>query len=323
MDGSTNTLNFYTVQWYLDDVLQGGIRLDDIGYDVTRYLHAYIDYKSRKQKNEWYQLLFQLPGNRLDHIYLSLNNEKGGIVLKDNEPHTVKILLTDAPGNTATVIFNVRAGEPNKIAACGDQLFRVNQANSFEHPNVKFIMDGQSLYDNVCFKHSSQRDEMSFSERHQLHNVYVPIHKYFSLAIKPDKPVPLSKRDKMVMMYSDSRSEDGRAAAVENGWYRASVRNFGTYWLIADTVAPIIKSLQAEGANLSKASRISFSVSEDITSVKMFRGELDGKWISFEPRGNTFFYTFDEHCPKGKHRLTVKASDENNNSKTYVYTFTM
>jgi hypothetical protein len=198
----------------------------------------------------------------------------------------------------------------------------VNQVNSFEHPNLKFTLDGQSIYDDVCFKHSSKRDEKSLSETHQLHNIFVPVHKYFSLAIKPDKPVPFGQRDKIAMMYSDGKSEDGRAATVENGWYKASVRNFGTYWLVADTVAPVIKPLQAEGANLSKASRISFSVNEDITSVKTYRAELDGKWISFEPRGNTFFYTFDEHCPKGKHRLTVTAGDENDNSKTYVYTFT-
>ena len=123
-------------------------------------------------------------------------------------------------------------------------------------------------------------------------------------------------------MYSDGKTEDGSAATFENGWYNVSVRNFGTYWLTMDTTAPSIKPLQPNGANLSNASRISFRVTEDITSVKSFRAELDGRWLAFEPKGDTFFYTFDEHCPKGKHKLTISASDENNNSKTLVYTFT-
>src|SRR5690606_132759 len=77
MDGSQNTLNFFTAEWYLDDVLQGKILLDDIGYEETRYLHAYVDYKARKQTGEWFQLLMKLPGNRLSHIYPYLNQQDG------------------------------------------------------------------------------------------------------------------------------------------------------------------------------------------------------------------------------------------------------
>src|SRR5690606_31594248 len=79
MNGSDNTLNFYTAELYMDDALQVRIKLDDIGYDVTRYLHAYIDYKTRKTKGSWVQCFFELPGNRLHHIYEELNENKGGL----------------------------------------------------------------------------------------------------------------------------------------------------------------------------------------------------------------------------------------------------
>ncbi|HRO41946.1 MAG TPA: M23 family metallopeptidase [Flavipsychrobacter sp.] len=321
MNGSANTLNFYTASWYMDNVLQGSILLDDIGYDVTRYLHAYVDYKTRKQKSAWFQLLFQLPGNFLSHIYPSLNMQKGNLVLNDNAAHRVRVELKDAAGNQTNISFFVKTGATTRGAECTNR-FEVNSPNNFEHPNIRFALGDKALYQDVCFEFSSKSDEKNFSDRYQVHYSYVPVHTYFDLQIKPNKPVPFNLRDKMVMMYSDGKSEDGRAAIFENGWYKSSVRNFGNYWLTTDTTAPVITSLQVQNANLATAKQLRFRVKENITSVKNFRATLNGKWICFEPRGDIFFYNFDEHCPKGKHKLTITVSDENNNSKTLVFNFT-
>jgi len=321
MNGSHNTLNFYEAQWYLDDQLQGSIRLDDIGYEETRYLHAYVDYKLKQENGNWYQLLFELPGNRLDHIYPSLNAQRGVITLTDAQPHKLRIELHDALGNATSIAFNVKSTGAPAAPAC-DTRFTVNQSNSFENPNVKFRLSDKDLYDNICFQYSSKPDEQSFSERYQIHYSYVPLHTYFDLSIKPNKPVPFNLRDKIVLMYRDGKSEDGKAADFFNGWYKAKVRNFGEYRLVADTIAPIISSLQKENENLSRARQIRFSVKEAATSVKKFRAELDGKWLLFEPRGTTFFYDFDERCTKGKHRLVITAADENDNTSTFVYNFT-
>ena len=61
MNGSENTLAFYTATLYLDDSLQAQITLDDIGYDVTRYVNGYADFRTKEQQHKWVQCLFQLP----------------------------------------------------------------------------------------------------------------------------------------------------------------------------------------------------------------------------------------------------------------------
>ena len=125
------------------------------------------------------------------------------------------------------------------------------------------------------------------------------------------------------MLYTDGKDIDGRAAtSADNGWYKAGVRNFGTYWLDVDTTAPVIKSMQKNGSNLSKAKQITFEVRDAATSVKTFSGYLDGKWICFEEHNHLFFYKFDDHCAKGKHELVFKAEDENGNTQTYRLNFT-
>jgi hypothetical protein len=126
-----------------------------------------------------------------------------------------------------------------------------------------------------------------------------------------------------VLKYTDNKDEDGRAAvANDKGWYKATVRNFGTYWLDIDTIPPVIRSLQKDNANLSKAKQITFEVKDATTGVKSFSGYLDGKWICFEQHANLCFYVFDSHCPKGSHELTFKAEDENGNVNTVHLNFT-
>src|SRR5262249_52636121 len=149
-------------------------------------------------------------------------------------------------------------------------------------------------------------------------------HHSFELNIKPKTPIPFDLRNKIAMVYSDgSDDEDGKAATyTTQGWYKAPVRNFGTYWLGAGNTARFLSPLQKNGAELTKTGEVTFVARDATTSVKKYRGELDGHWVCFEQHDDLFFYKFDEHCPKGKHEITFSATDENNNTKTIHYTFT-
>ena len=321
MNGSDNTIAIYTAALYMDDSIQAEVRLDDIGYDETRYVNAYADYKTHEQKKQWIQCLFRLRGNALDHIFEHMNNKNGGLTFNYNGTHKITIKITDDRNNITSVQFYLQnTGDSLAYPVCD---FKCNQPNSFEQPNVKFSIDDKTIYDDICFKYKSSHDATSFSNRHMIHYAYVPVHHSFELNIKPNTAIPFDLRDKVVMMYSDGKDEDGRAAmAIDRGWYKASVRNFGTYWLAADTTAPVIKSIQQNGSNLAKAKQITFVAKDAATSVKKFKGELDGKWICFEQHSDLFFYQFDSHCPKGKHSLVFTATDENNNTQTYKLNFT-
>ncbi|MEI8278242.1 MAG: M23 family metallopeptidase [Bacteroidota bacterium] len=321
MNGSDNTLTFHTATWYLDDSVQGEVVLDNIGYDETRYMHAYADYKTKKDNGSWIQCLFRLPGNNLGHLYKNLNKVKGAFVITDNIAHEVKVEIKDAFNNSSTIKFHlISAGRSNPLYC--NNLYKANKVNNFENPNVTFYLDDTNLYDDICFQFDKVADANSYSDRYKIHRTNVPIHHYFELNIKPNKPIPFDLRSKIVLVCNDGKSDDGKATKYDDkGWYTASVRSFGEYRLLADTTAPVIKPLQKTN-NLSKASMIAFNITDATTSVKKFRGTIDGKWVCFEQHNDKFFYKFDEHCPKGKHELVLTATDENNNTQSLHYTFT-
>ncbi len=321
MDSSTNTITWYTAKLYMDDILQAQVTLDDIGYEETRYINAYIDYKSRQRLHKWVQCLFLLPGNQLTHIYSGLNKYKGRLDLTDNKVHKVTMIFTDARGNTSKVLFYVAPSQAAaSIPVSGCTRFLAGKANKFSNDNVSFQLDERQLYDDICFTCKAAKGN-AFSEKYTLHTAEVPLHHYFDLLLKPVKQIPARYVSKVVMRYTDGDDEDGRAAIADMGWYKAKVRNFGTYWLDIDTIPPAIKPLQ-RSHDLSHAKELAFEVKEAMTSVKKFSGYIDGAWTCFEQHGDRFFYSFDAHCPKGKHKLVFRAEDENGNERVYHFNFT-
>ncbi len=333
MDGSDNTISFYTAKLYKDDILQGQITLDDIGYDETRYINAYTDYHIKKDQHKWVQRFFKLPGNHLDHIYSHLNDNNGWFPVAETGTNKIEIILTDDKDNQSRIVFYIRLRTPvhdfASLLSPGvfqtyykQAVFHDNQSNSYSDSNISFLLDSRALYDSIFFTHKTIEYRNAYSDKYKIHEPYIPVHNYFELKIKPNKSIPPALANKVVLMYSDDKDTDGRAAFVaENGWYKAKVRNFGTYWLDIDTTAPVIESMQKNGSNLSKAKQILFEVKDNITSVKTFSGYLDGKWICFEQHSRKFFYEFDSHCPKGKHQLIFKAEDENGNEAVYKLNF--
>lgn len=327
MNESENTITFLSAQIYLDNVLQSKIVLDNIGYDETRYINAYIDYAAKSLQQIWIQRFFKLPGNRLNNLYSFLNGNNGVIDIMDNNVHQLKIDLTDNNGNITTVKFYVSkprsySPAPPPLPTADEVLFYAGKENSFRRSNISFHLDDRHLYEDIFFSFKQKNVDGKLSGIFQLHNPYVPVHHYFDLKIKPDKIVPEEWKNKIVLKYSDGIMENGgKATPTDSGWYKAPVRNFGTYWLEVDTIPPTIESMQRRSGNLSKARQIAFTVGDNMTSVKTFSGQLDGKWICFEQHGDDFFYEFDEHCPGGKHTLVFTAADENGNETEFRLDF--
>jgi hypothetical protein len=324
MNGSDNTITFYTAKLLLDDSLQSVVTLDDIGYDVSRYIHAYTDYYAKQVYKKWIQCLFRVPGNKLNSLYTTINEYDGKINLNDGSTHKLNIVLTDNNGNATNIECYIRPTEVETKNKNSEKCipFYAGKTNEYSNTNIQFTIDDRQLYDDICFKMETSPDAVSLSDQFRIHYPYIPLHHYFDLMIKPNKNIAFNLRDKVVLLYSDGKDEDGIAAlAVDKGWYKASVQNFGTYRLVIDTIPPRINGLQKNGADLSKAKQIAINVKDDITSVKTFSGLIDGKWVCFEQHGSNFFYVFDEHCGKGKHELVFDAEDENGNEVQYKLTF--
>ncbi|NLR78522.1 M23 family metallopeptidase [Chitinophaga eiseniae] len=317
---SGNIYGIYEVTLYQRNEPDIDFQLDNIGYDETRYLNAHIDYKIKKGGGPYYQLLFSLPGNKLD-IYHDVKGD-GTISLEDGAVHDVKLLVRDAYGNTSTVKLALQQGGPEPAEKpCANTMYP-DSRNIFENNQVEFYLDEDALYDKICFNYleTPATSPRAYSNIFHLHTPLVPIHDFFGVRMRSSRPVPDQLQSKVVMVREGMGSSTS-GTTLENGWYKGTFRDFGNFHLEVDTIAPKVTPLGVKpGANLAKAAKIAFAMN-DASGIQRYRAELDGKWLLFSRRGNVLTYTFDEHCQPGTHVLVMKVTDVAGNEGTYRLSF--
>jgi murein DD-endopeptidase MepM/ murein hydrolase activator NlpD len=128
----------------------------------------------------------------------------------------------------------------------------------------------------------------------------------------------------IVMVRFQGAQKDVQVPEWQNGWASARFREFGNFQLVLDTIAPVVTPLGSlNEADLSKATRIAFSIKDNLGALRNFRAELDGAWLCFtNDKGLAYIYKFDQHCPPGSHTLRVSVEDVAGNRTVKEYHFT-
>ena len=112
----------------------------------------------------------------------------------------------------------------------------------------------------------------------------VPIHNSVEIAIKANN-IAEKWHEKLLMVSVNESSGKYYAAGGEysNGWVKSSIRNFGNYAIVADSIPPKITPLSIENnKTLKETTRIRFKISDDLSGISEIEGFLDGKWALFE-----------------------------------------
>ncbi len=320
--GSSNKNGIYEAVIYDNETPVVGFQLDSISYDETRYLNAHIDYKLKSSGGPYTEHLSKLPGYN-NSVYKTFSGD-GIISLEDDSTHLIKVIVKDAYGNTSTIQFAVKrlpgaakVKQPKTTFLPTE--FVPGFVNVFENNKVSFYLPENALYDSIRFRYSEVASAAGYPI-FQLHNANIPVHSYFPVKIKATSPQP----DKMVMYRFAGSKKDYKKAVPENGWYKASFREFGNFQLLIDTLPPVITPVGfKDGMNCSKLSRIAFIVTDNTEEIEQFTAMLDGSWLRFtNDKGRTFAYIFDEKCSAGMHELKITAQDQVGNVTERVYHFT-
>ncbi|MFM2387233.1 MAG: hypothetical protein RL660_1990 [Bacteroidota bacterium] len=311
MENALGVLGVFEADVYVDDQPYFAWQLDNIGYEETRYMNSQADYKVKKNGGPWIQLCFKLPGDKLS-IYKNFSNGKDGkITLPDTRAHKIRIAVFDVKGNKSTLQFWVKSTQSERQLKTYD--FDAGKSKTYQSDNIAFTLAGQHVYDGVPLRVSTSDEAAPYSYKYMVHSSDVPVHDYFDLKLRPKSTVPAQVQSKVAMVrlpYGKDTDRKGKAAQMQNGWAVAKVRDFGTYVLAIDQNPPLISG--GPTAVLT-SKKIVVTCKEDITSVANFVATIDGNWVRFQQKGNTFIYEVDKYCPAGQHVLEIKVSDENGN----------
>lgn len=319
-------LGVFRSKLIVDGVEQFGWQLNNIGYDETRYMNAIGDYRTKMGQGFWLQLLHKLPNDQLA-VYVAGSKKNGIVDVSDGQPHKIIIRTYDVKGNYKDVRFRVQgmaagSGEKN----CASPLQAGNE-NEFDNGKIAFELNKNLLYDKLCFKGKTAPCDNKYSYIYRVHSADVPVHDYFDLKLKPKQSIPENLLKKVAVIYTpdaefDMEKIDGQAAEYKNGWVVAKVRKFGNYQIMIDKQAPVIIPYFKSGQKVQKGTRLKFGAEDNISPLKEVRMEVDGKWLRCTRRKNNYYYYVDHHFPDGEHIVTIKATDENDNTAVRKFTIT-
>ena len=327
-NGSSNRNGIFSATLYENNQPVSGFRMNNIGYDETRYLNAHIDYKLRSGGGPMIQHITRLPGYP-DGIYSAFSNN-GLISITDTLVHFLRITVSDADGNSSDLLFGIQsdssAGNTTAAKTGTDQrpLFSPGNINVFENDNIRFYLPANCLYDSFRFSYSESKPKTGYPV-YQLHNASIPLHSYFPVTIRGASSMP----DKTVIhRFANGRHDYSKAEPVQNGkesgWYKAWFRDLGSFQLMVDSIPPAITPIGfREKMNAAKLKQLVFVVTDNTEEIKQFTATLDGNWLRFSnDKGRRFVYEFDERCGPGEHELKIVAEDQVGNVNTKIYHFT-
>ena len=197
--------------------------------------------------------------------------------------------------------------------------------DGFERDDCEYFIGERCLYDSVHIRYNrATANPKAVSALHQIGASYIPLQEAFLVRIKPIRTLTPAEQQRTVMQWFAGSKKDVQKVEWQNDWASARFRDFGSYQLLVDEEPPQVVPIGfSDGADLSKASRIAFTIKDNYDKFKNVKPMLDGQWLRFSnDKGRTFIYHFDEKCPPGKHTLTIYAEDEAGNSTTSSYSFT-
>lgn len=324
-NGAANHNGIYETNLFVDASPVVAFRMDNISYNDTRYLNAHIDYKTRTLANAYLQHVSELPGY-INSIYKQGSGD-GVLDISDGEPHDIRIDVKDAEGNSCSLTYKVQyTGTPAVAIPVTGKKFYPLMIDGFESADCEFYMGERCLYDSVHIRYSKSAALLPqvVSAVHTIGDRYIPLQEAFLIRIQPARPLTPAEKSRTVMQWFSASRKTVQKVEWQENWATARFRDFGSYQLVVDTEPPVIVPMGwANGSNLQKASRLLFTVKDNMEVFKRVRAELDGKWLRFtNDKGRTFIYTFDEHCPPGTHELKISAEDEAGNVTVSNFTFT-
>lgn len=319
MDNTSNIYGVKEITLKVDSQVIFHSYLDRYAFNQSRYINSYIDYEEWKKNRSFFVRSFVEPGNRLPFIE-SVN--RGILTIQTPRTYHLTYHLADAFGNTTQLSIWIEGKkQPIPIPdTVHTKLFRWQADNHFDAKGIRLTIPKGNLYNDLHFKYAVQEESTALAPTHTLHDRPVPLHISARLSLRLQHDTLPDKRQYGIVSKLNNRVY-WAGGTYQNGWIEGEIKELGSYTIGKDTNAPTITPLNK--ANWVPNKAISFRLSDNLSGVQTYRGEIDGQFALFEMNSKSVItYHFDkERLRRGKHRLKLTATDAAGNQSEYTTSF--
>lgn len=332
LNDSHNKCGIYSIELKIDSVSVYNYVMDIFSFNETKYINSHIDYETYLKENIRIQKTYVLPNDKLS-LYSNKVN-RGIFNFNEDREYKIEIIISDVHGNVSTLNFYVQGdqetqSDKNSYPVDKNKVYMdYTKSNTFRAEDIFVNVPAGCLYDTIGFTYKKE-DCINgmFSEIHHIHNIYTPVHKPFSLSIKPDTiPEGLESKMLIVQLFNNKKIMGGLKTTFSDGYFTADSPTFGMFSISADTTAPSIVPVGfSSGHNFSRNSKMKIRINDDLSGIKSYEPLIDGQWTLFEydQKNNLLICEFDpDRIPANcNHTLELRVTDNKDNQSIFKCDF--
>lgn len=328
-NGVYNTFGIWRLTACVDERPYFEFRMDGFTYDISRCSDAVSCYPlQRGSRNEVIRLA-QLAG--APDCFYPVMEERGLIRTAEGQLRRIRIEVEDDCGNRSRLSFTVRGcagafraqADPAAVAVRPEAAATLRIADQAEAR----IPEG-TLFEPLFVqpRHAEvtqpPKGVVLLSPAYRFFEPDTPLMRAVRVSIRTLVPRRLQLRTTMaVRIRSGSLASIGGSYA--DGAVTASTRSAGDLVAVADTLAPTLRPLFPEGADLTDAEGLRFRVSDNFSGIDTWTLHVDGEWVPCDrfPMKGTLVHFFDTPPAGRTHTVRLRVRDACGNTTRYEGTF--
>lgn len=311
-DVSFNKNGVFNVSTFLNGNQNYNYQFNTYSFDEMRYINAFIDYLRYKKTSQRVQKLFMKTPFALSII--KTDSLRGIISAVPNLTSNYRIEVSDYFGNSNSITVPIEYDLETPLVPAepvtSKYFVRYNKDSNFEKDNMSVFFPAGTFYDDFNLNFDVKNNKI------YIHDDTVPVHSNFTITIK-DTVYPESLKDKLYIGKGTSYNGTTRKGDV----FTAKAKILGTYGLVLDTIAPVIKIAKpVEGKWISDQKKIEFTISDSLSGIKSYNGYLNGSWVLFEYENKNRKITHifdDQYLTEGENFLKIEVVDNVGNSTIF------
>ena len=286
-----NTYGVYNLVEKIDGKTIFEYRNDGFTFDLSRYCNAVSYYPiQRSSRNEAMRTALLQGGTK--YFYPTLVN-RGVVTTTAEQTRDVEFLITDDCGNTSTLKFQI-VGKADADCFKGEidqEAYIVEYNHDFADKVddvLSVVIPKGALYESIAMKMGRSDVEIKadstvsvLSPAYTIHDANTPLQT--SIGVVFSMPIEEALQPYTAMA---SVAANGRLSYV-GGTYRnrrftARTSTFGTFCLVADRTAPVIRPQFTDGQDCRSRNSISFRLSDNFSGVSSYTATIDGQWVAID-----------------------------------------
>lgn len=332
--GTVAKLSVEKYEVFLDDNSIFCFKLGNYSFKEQESFNSLIEYGESISSGNAMIKSFVEPGNSFYPDKITCEN-RGLIVLKDNEIHSLRVEVCDMFGNCARRNFKIRRGGDSILHEVPKDIDKPIFSSfvpwfapyAFANSDIRVALPVRSLFSSIIFSVDTvSRDSFACPIPHTYSKIWricdsrIALKKGAKIEIPADVPVELEDKALIVSISSDGKISSIGGKFIDGRLY-GRMYSFGNMAVAVDTVAPLIVPRFKSPSSIGRSSQAAFTIKDELSGIGAFNATIDGEWViaRYDQKYDKLWIVLDPEVVTrgGKHTLMVVVSDKKDNSATY------